>query len=113
LYGRDGAKVFINAKIRIAFTQNDEKTCQLISSMLGNTTVAVKNRSRPIGGSFSKGTQHNESIYYVAKHLILPQEIRLLPENKALVLVQGSLQVLVEKVGIEIINFPGIDQRNL
>ena len=41
LYGRDGAKVLVNAKIRIAFTQNDEETCKLIETMLGNNTMVI------------------------------------------------------------------------
>lgn len=98
IYGRDGAKVFINAKVRIAYTQNDEETCQLIASKLGDTTIKVKNTSRQVGSDIFSKSQNSESTYYTARPLLLPQEIRLLPEDKAIIIIQGHQPVYAEKI---------------
>ena len=97
IYGRDGAKVFINAKIRMAFTQNDIETCKLIESILGNTTLSIKNYSRKIR-TLLENTDRNESTQYVARPLLLAQEIMMLPEETALIMVQGYPPVYAGKI---------------
>lgn len=98
LYGRDGAKVFINSKVRVAFTQNDEETCKLIESMLGDQTLRVTNQSRKIDAGVLASSNKNESSHYVKRPLMLAHEIRLLPENKALIIVQGHSPVYANKL---------------
>lgn len=98
LYGRDGAKVFVNAKVRIAFTQNDDETCKFIESMLGNKTIVVKQRSRNVAGGLLSHYHQTESIHYTSRPLMLAQEIRLLPENKALILMQGYPAISSNKI---------------
>lgn len=97
-YSRDGAKVFINSKVRIAFTQNDEETCQLISSAVGDMTLEVKNRSQHTNTGLFSNAQPTESIHYVKRPLLLPQEIRRLSENKALILLEGHETVYANKI---------------
>lgn len=98
IYGRDGAKVFINAKVRIAYTQNDDETCKLIESMLGIKTMAIKQRSKNIGsGLMSHGSQ-TESIQYIARPLMLAQEIRWMKETKALIIMQGYSGIYANKI---------------
>jgi type IV secretion system protein VirD4 len=96
-YGRDGARVFINSRIRVAFTQNDQETCKLIEESLGDTTVLVKNRSRKLIAGLQDG-QGSESTQYVRRPLLLAQEVRQLPEDKALILVQGFPAILAKKI---------------
>lgn len=97
-YGREGAKVFINSKIRIAFTQTDEEACKLVSSAVGDKTVEVKNRSQHVNAGLFSNAHPTESIHYVKRPLLLPQEIRRLSENKALVLLEGHETVYANKI---------------
>lgn len=91
IYGRDGAKVFINAKVRIAFAQTDEETCKLIESALGSTTHEI-NRN-------TKHKMHeSKSKDYISRSLLLSQEIKLLPEKKSLIMIHGHRPVYADKV---------------
>ncbi len=91
IYGRDGAKVFINAKVRIAFAQTDEETCKLIESALGSTTHEI-NRN-------TKHKMHeSKSKDYIARSLLLSQEIKLLSEKKSLIMIHGHRPVYADKV---------------
>lgn len=96
IYGRDGAKVFINSKIRIAYTQNDDETCKLLELMLGTKTIVIKNKSKNIRGMMDEG--RSESVQYTARSLMLAQEIRWMPENKALIIVQGYPAIYADKI---------------
>ncbi|TAK79353.1 MAG: type IV secretory system conjugative DNA transfer family protein, partial [Gammaproteobacteria bacterium] len=98
IYGRDGAKVFINAKVRIAFTQNDDETCKLIESMLGMTTMAIKQSSQNISHGIGHHGSQTQSVQYVARPLMLAQEIRWMKETKALVIMQGYSGMYVNKI---------------
>lgn len=99
IYGRDGAKVFINAKVRIAYTQNDDETCKLIETALGTKTISIKQQSRSLSaGLLSDRAQKTESTHYAPRPLMLAQEIRLLPENKEIILLQGHLPIYAEKI---------------
>ncbi len=91
IYGRDGAKVFINAKVRIAFAQTDEETCKLIESAIGSTTHEI-NRN-------TKHKMHeSKSKDFISRSLLLSQEIKLLSEKKSLILIHGHRPVYADKV---------------
>ncbi len=91
IYGRDGAKVFINAKVRVAFAQTDEETCKLIESALGSTTHEInRNNKHKMHESKSKD--------FISRSLLLSQEIKLLQENKSLILIHGHRPVYADKV---------------
>lgn len=98
IYGRDGAKVFINSKVRVAFTQNDEETSRYIESLLGKQTLLIKHQSKKLMTGLLTKSDVNESEHYYARPLMLAQEIRQMPMNKALVLVEGKLPIYANKV---------------
>lgn len=93
-YGRDGAKVFLNAKARIAFTQNDLETCEYLEKLLGNRTIKIKNISRRSGAS----TDRTNSDHYHSKPLLGTQEIRLLSESKSIIIIQGIKPIYAKKI---------------
>ena len=98
IYGRDGSKVFINSKVRIAFTQNDDETCRLLETMLGNKTIIINQRSKNMSTSLYGSGGRSESINYASRPLMLAQEIRMMPETKALIFVQGVLPIYANKI---------------
>jgi type IV secretion system protein VirD4 len=97
-YGRDGAKVFINAKVRVAFTQNDEETCRLLEAVLGNKTALSKNQSRKLSHGIFYSEHRTEADHYVSRPLMAAQEIRLMSDNDEIILVQGNLPVKAKKI---------------
>jgi type IV secretion system protein VirD4 len=97
-YGKDGAAAFLNQKIRIAFTQNNLETSEMIAKLLGNKTIRIKNNSRKANAFSLFGEQGTESYQYAPRPLLLPQEIRLMPRNKALIMVEGFAPVYADKI---------------
>ena len=89
-YGRDGAKIFINSKIRIAYTQTDADTASYVSAQSGTKTQRIHNRSRQNQPDLMSAMSSSESEQIVKRELLLPQEIGLLPNNKAIVLIEGG-----------------------
>jgi type IV secretion system protein VirD4 len=98
IYGRDGARVFINAKVRIAFTQNDEESCKLIESMLGNKTVRIKNTSKRAAVNMLNNDNDTESHHYTGRPLMSAQEIRVIPEDEEIIFIQGQAPIYAKKI---------------
>ncbi len=86
-YGRDDAKIFLNAKARIAYTQIDLESSQYLESCLGSKTMEVKNHHAT-----------GKSVNYVARPLMLAQEIRTLCSKKMLILIEGCNAILGKKI---------------
>ena len=97
-YGRDGAKVFINAKVRIAYTQNDDETCKLLELLMGNKTLVVKHRSKSMSTHIFSQNNQTESIHYTSRPLMLAQDIRLLPDGDQIILMQGHPPIYAKKI---------------
>ena len=95
-YGRDGAKVFLNAKARIAFTQNDLETCEYLEKLLGNKTIKTRNISRRNG----KNPDSTNSNHYHSMPLLSTQEIRLLSEKKSIIIIQGTKPIIANKLNL-------------
>lgn len=96
-YGIEGAKAFINTKIRIAFTQNDLDSSRLISAWLGNKTV--EQRSRNQNSLFSdRGGFGSQSLSMTKVELMQPNEIMKLDEKKSIILVEGKAPILANKL---------------
>jgi type IV secretion system protein VirD4 len=88
-YGRDDAKIFLNAKARIAYTQIDLESSKYLESCLGTKTIEVKN---------SKKNNKDEAVSYASRPLMLAQEIRAMSKNKMLILIEGCHTILAKKV---------------
>ena len=95
-YGQDGAKAFINNKIRIAFAQNDLDAAKLVSGWLGYQTVEQRTQSK--NNTFSNGhTSGSESRSYTRRELMQPSEVMQLEKTKEIILIEGSSPVLADK----------------
>jgi type IV secretory pathway TraG/TraD family ATPase VirD4 len=93
-YGEEGAKVFINSKVKIAFTQNDLETAKWISNVVGYKTTRIINTSYRIQNFFDK----TASAMLIAQPLLALQDILRLPTNKAILIVEGQAPVLCQKI---------------
>lgn len=94
IYGKNDARGFLNAKIKIAFTLNDNLDAQYISECLGQTTIRAKARSvSSHTGSSGISINHSDQL----RPLMRPEEIMRMPKNEALVLIEGQLPVRAKK----------------
>lgn len=92
IYGKDGAKAFINAKFKVVYALNDLESAQMVSGWLGDTTVKQYSNSFQLG----RITQ-NQTESSTKKPLMSADHIMKLNRKKMIVSVEGSNPVLINK----------------
>lgn len=96
VYGDDAAKTFFkNHHIRLAYTPADIDDATEISRELGNFTYKATSKSKPM--AFSKGTQ-SQSESDQARALLLPQEVKDIGEDEAIIFAKGCKPLRVTKI---------------
>lgn len=101
VYGDDGARTLLKTlAARIFFAPKDMDDAEEISRELGMTTVKVKTHSRPAWElSSGKGGRHRSvSISEQRRPLMLPQEVRGLGKQRAIVLTEDTPPILCRKI---------------
>ncbi len=75
---------------------NEKETHKYVSELLGKETIAVKNHSHSKGrsGSYSTSVQKN------ARELLTPDEVRLLPNESAILFVRGERPMKDGKINL-------------
>jgi len=87
--GRD--KILQGCKHQIFFAANDQQTTQYVSTTLGKKTISTTSKSRgKQGRTISKQSQ--------ARDLMLPQEVRELPDDKLVLITEGTRPILGNKI---------------
>ena len=95
IYGYEGAETLIeNHALQIVFAPKSPKVARELSETLGNTTINNRSRSRQLSG---KGGR-SENISDHQRALLLPQEIILLGQDKALLLVENCPPIKCSKI---------------
>ena len=101
VYGDDGVRTLLKTlAARIFFAPKDMDDAEEISRELGMTTVKVKTHSRPVWElSNGKGSRHRSvSISEQRRPLMLPQEVRGLGKQRAIVLTEDTAPILCRKI---------------
>jgi type IV secretion system protein VirD4 len=101
VYGPNGADIMMKSLgARIVFAPKDFADAREISDELGNTTVQVKTRSRPIMDfSDSRGRRSGSiNISEQRRPLLLPQEVKELGIEEAIVFCEGLRPIRCRKI---------------
>lgn len=101
VYGVENAKTMTKSLgARIVFSPRDYDDSKEISDDLGNTTVRVRSKSRPLsfGLSGQRSRQASVTVSEQRRPLLLPQEVRELGPRKAIIFVEGLRPILARKV---------------
>ena len=101
VYGLNGAETMLKSlAARIVFAPKDVGDAREISDELGNTTVKVKTHSRPLMDlSESKGRrQRSVSVSDQRRALLLPQEVKALGNEQAIVFYEGLRPIRCRKI---------------
>lgn len=101
VYGVNGAETMLKSlAARIVFAPKDFADAREISDELGNTTVKVRTLSKPLhdfsSGKGSRGRSVNVSEQRRA--LLLPQEVKELGPDKAIVFLEGLRPIRCRKI---------------
>lgn len=97
VYGQYDAKGFLNSKVKIAFALNDIDDAQFFSKSLGTKTVKVTSSSTSSGHGDSSGSC-SHTVNYQGRSLMTPDEIMMLPEKKAIILMESKNPILASKM---------------
>jgi type IV secretion system protein VirD4 len=93
LYGRAGREAILqNSALQVVFAANDEMTARYVSERLGTQTVQTVSRSVRGGGL---ATKHYGST---ARPLLLPEEVRELGAEEAILFKEGARAVRARKI---------------
>jgi type IV secretion system protein VirD4 len=101
VYGPNGAETMMKSlAARIVFTPKDIADAREISDELGNTTVKVKTLSRPLMDfSNAKGRrQRSVSVSEQRRALLLPQEVKDLGAEQAIIFHEGLRPIRCRKI---------------
>jgi type IV secretion system protein VirD4 len=88
---------FSNAAVLQVFGVNDSETAQLVSSLLGQTTIVFTTESRRDGTFFSKGDT-STSDHHTGRPLLTPDEVRNLPPHQEFLFIAGMRPILAGKL---------------
>jgi type IV secretion system protein VirD4 len=91
IYGEAAGTFLANADVLQAFGITDLETAEHLSRLAGETTVAVSTATESRG--VVRGMTHGER----GRRLITPDEIRLLPEDRALLVVRGLAPIAARR----------------
>ena len=96
-YGRDTREGLIaNCAHQIYFAPNDDTTAKHVSDALGETTKRQTSFMKsPLAISAASGTK---TISVTGRPLLMPQEVRRLDSRKSIILVEGEVPVLANKI---------------
>ena len=75
---------------------NEQSTHKYVSELIGKETVDTTNHSRSRGRSGSYSTSQQQA----ARDLLTPDEVRLLPDGKAVLFVRGERPVIDDKYNL-------------
>jgi type IV secretion system protein VirD4 len=79
------------------FGVNDSETAQLVSGLLGQTTIVFSTESRREGTLFTKGDT-STSDHHTGRPLLTPDEVRSLPQYQELLFIAGQRPILAGKL---------------
>jgi type IV secretion system protein VirD4 len=101
VYGMHNSEVMLKSlAARIVFAPKDFSDAREISDELGFQTVAVKTVSKPVGGSFSRrgSRSGSQSVSQQRRALLLPQEVKELGGEEAIVFYEGLRPIRCRKI---------------
>lgn len=98
IYGPDAARNFMtNHAVEVVFTPKDQDVANELSDRFGYDTVEGRSRSRP-WGFFGSGGRHSETVSEQRRALLLPQELKLVPQDTCFILKAGIPPILADKI---------------
>ncbi len=101
VYGIHNAETMLKSlAARIVFAPKDFADAREISDELGFTTVRAKSISSPIGGGFDRrgGRSRSQNVSEQRRALLLPQEVKELGSEQAIVFFEGLRPIRCHKV---------------
>lgn len=98
-YGKDTAKTIRTAMgMQVLFPPKEQEDAEAYSRMLDNQTELVRNRNSSSGRG---GTSSGHSEQQQRRALMLPQEIKRLPNTKQIIVMEQCLPILCDRANYD------------
>jgi type IV secretion system protein VirD4 len=99
VYGPNAAETMLKSvAARIVFAPKDYSDAKEISDELGFTTVKSRSRSRPSAAALSRQRGGNVTLADHARALLLPQEVKEIGNERALIFFEGVRPIRCRKI---------------
>lgn len=96
IYGVDPSKnIIANHAVEVVFAPKEQDVAHELSERFGYDTVKATSRSGPKGLAMRA---LSETVSEQRRALMLPQELKLLPKSKAIILMAGVPPIVAEKI---------------
>ncbi|MFC4311688.1 type IV secretory system conjugative DNA transfer family protein [Steroidobacter flavus] len=99
VYGEHGSRTLLKTlSSRIYFAPKDIEEAEEISRELGTTTVRVTSHSKPAGFAWQRHRAQSINVSEQRRALMLPQEVRDVGPDRALIFMDGVPPILARKL---------------
>lgn len=98
LYGRDQAQIIMQTcATKIVLAGADLETASYVSESLGEQTISAAKESRTKSRKWGEPDTVTTSVHTHGRRLLMPDEVRTIGEDAAIVLLANRLPLMVEK----------------
>ncbi len=98
VYGPSDARTLAtNHALQILFTPREQKDANAYSEMLGYYTVKAMSKGSSINRGFASGGSRSETISDQRRALFFPQELKALPEDEQIVVLENTRPIRCAK----------------
>lgn len=98
VYGTNDARTLItNHAMQVLFTPREQRDANAYSEMLGFDTVKSLSTGRSINRGFGGGGSSSENLSDQRRALMLPQELKALPDHEQIILLENTKPIRCEK----------------
>lgn len=98
VYGQHDARTLItNHAMQILFTPREQRDANAYSEMLGTYTVGSASKGRSVNRGWGAGGSTSETISDQKRALLLPQELKALPDDEQVILLENTAPIRAQK----------------
>jgi type IV secretion system protein VirD4 len=98
VYGANDARTLItNHAMQVLFTPREQKDANAYSEMLGYYTLKATSKGRSVSRGLGGGGSNSENISDQRRALMLPQELKELPDSDQIIIYENTRPIQCEK----------------
>jgi type IV secretion system protein VirD4 len=98
VYGRNDARTLLtNHAMQVLFTPREQQDAAAYSEMLGYYTVKSTSKGRSINRGLGSGGSNSENVSDQRRALLLPQELKELPDEEQIIVLENTKPIRSEK----------------
>lgn len=98
VYGHHDARTLVtNHAMQVLFTPREQRDANAYSEMLGFYTVKSTSKGTSFNRGFASGGSRSENVSDQRRALLLPQELKALPDDEQIIVVEATKPIRCER----------------